>query len=85
MRRVSESVSDTRLSVVETSSADVARLTDPAWLLRAHAPDLKVPRSLRPEPTLPSDRRIGNSAPTSLHHADPSSSGGRPSLEPVWF
>lgn len=37
---------------------------------------------LCPQPTLPSDRRIDNCAPTTRHRAEPSSPGRRLSSEP---
>jgi hypothetical protein len=45
--------------------------TDPAWPLRAYAPDRATPRNLHPEPAPPSDQRIDNYTPASEHRADP--------------
>jgi hypothetical protein len=63
---------DVGLSAAETYSTDAALASDPAWLLRGHAPDPARPRNPHPEPIPPSDLRSDSNAPTSQRPVDPS-------------
>jgi len=75
---VSLRTADAGLSARGTCSTDVVPASDPAWLLREHAPGRVTPRNLHPEPIPPLDPRIDSNAPASPHRADLSLLDHRP-------
>jgi hypothetical protein len=71
------------LSATGTCSIGVVPASDPAGLLREHAPGRLTLRNLHPEPILPLDPRIDSNAPASPHRADLSLPGQSSSTQVI--